>query len=642
ATADSVWAAGAAAMTGASSAGIGVSMAAAAIGGAVGNAAGQLVGDAEGIHQGFSWGEVAGAGLGAGITAGLSGVVSGGEEIKTLASEGGFANDARIAGIGASSVIGNYAGEKLAGQPAHFSWANVAAAAISTEITAQMHLPTTLEQKFGQAASGEFGANLLGGLVNGAIDSETARLLGGDAQNGRQIVEDAFGNALGNAAIGEIEQQNARTEAQQQTSSDETPVWLRADSGTQGNSALAYLNGPFASQTDGMLAGYNPFNGALLASSNDYATFTGVYGLQGSTAASALDSSGHIPGQPYIGYLGPNGEFVSPPDGDVYLQSAYDHNADGTDATQDGVPLSDSPTLVVSATPAEVAAAKQGDIYGGLSDLQLEMMSTDPSSTRYAELKRQWYAQQYVRDFNNNEYPTAAMGRIVEEENFDRTNQEVAEFGRPLPQMKAYDPNAQAAFGNQIGAILGAPFVTIAAGMSYRGGASEQQVEASEEWAFGTQLMLSGERVPETRSEFEALESEDLTSAAPVNPDIIAAQQSQTSAGYNPDVWSTASLPKGSLVYGGLPGQSEYYTTLHSILDSSFGRENLFQGLQVAEDPDRGYRPEVGIYEVLNDIQVPAGQALANPSLGKGGSSQYFIRNYQQQLKLVGRIPLGQ
>lgn len=51
---------------------------------------------------------------------------------------------------------------------------------------------------------GTFASDVVGGLVNGAIDSETARLLGGQGANGRQIVEDAFGNALGNAAIAAI------------------------------------------------------------------------------------------------------------------------------------------------------------------------------------------------------------------------------------------------------------------------------------------------------------------------------------------------------------------------------------------------------------------------------------------------------
>jgi len=205
---ESTFAVGASAMSG--SYGV-AGIAAAAVGGAAGNAAGQLVGDAEGIHQGFSWGEVAGAGLGAGVTAGLSGAITGGASIKSLADADTWAADAKLAGVGAAGAIGSYAGEKLVGQPAHFSWANIAAAALSTEITAKLNLAGTLEQKMGQAVDNPFAENVVGGLVNGAIDSETARLLGGDAANGRQIFEDAFGNALGNAAIAGIQAENARS-----------------------------------------------------------------------------------------------------------------------------------------------------------------------------------------------------------------------------------------------------------------------------------------------------------------------------------------------------------------------------------------------------------------------------------------------
>lgn len=228
-----IMAAGGAALTGGTvigatgaALGAGELMGAAAIGGAVGNAAGQLVGDAEGIHQGFSWGEMLGAGLGAGITAGLGNAISGGASITKLAGEDSLIADAKIAGIGAAGSVANYAGEKLAGQPAHFSWANVAAAAISTEITAQVHLPTNTQLTAGES-SGHFVEDLGGSLVNGAIDSETARLLGGDAQNGRQIAEDAFGNALGNAAIAGIEHVN-EVEAENQARANLQPATIES------------------------------------------------------------------------------------------------------------------------------------------------------------------------------------------------------------------------------------------------------------------------------------------------------------------------------------------------------------------------------------------------------------------------------
>jgi hypothetical protein len=49
----------------------------------------------------------------------------------------------------------------------------------------------------------------------------------------------------------------------------------------------------------------------------------------------------------------------------------------------------------------------------------------------------------------------------------------------------------------------------------------------------------------------------------------------------------------------------------------------------------------MGVYQVLEDTQVPTGQALANPNLGLGGAQQFFISNYAQQLQLINRLLLG-
>lgn len=88
-------------------------------------------------------------------------------------------------------------------------------------------------------AGGTFASNVVGGLVNGAIDSETTRLLGGRGANSRQITEDAFGNALGNwagqklgAAIDQELADSKRAEneqaAQRAYSSGRDPILLGA------------------------------------------------------------------------------------------------------------------------------------------------------------------------------------------------------------------------------------------------------------------------------------------------------------------------------------------------------------------------------------------------------------------------------
>ncbi|MFP1890274.1 VENN motif pre-toxin domain-containing protein, partial [Lonsdalea quercina] len=123
--------------------------------------------------------------------------------------------------------------------------------------------------------------------------------------------------------------------------------------------------------------------------------------------------------------------------------------------------------------------------------------------------------------------------------------------------------------------------------------------------------------------------------------DIHIAKSDQIQWGYNADEWGMVTLPAGSRVYGGIPGQSSYYTSWDTLLDAGFSRESIFKNLQVSPHPEFGYRPQMGIYEITNDIRVPSGQIMANPLLGPGGATQYFIKDYSNQLKLIDKIDLG-
>jgi len=48
-----------------------------------------------------------------------------------------------------------------------------------------------------------------------------------------------------------------------------------------------------------------------------------------------------------------------------------------------------------------------------------------------------------------------------------------------------------------------------------------------------------------------------------------------------------------------------------------------------------------GGYEVTSDITVPSGIVRANRTLGPGGATQYFIRDYSNKLRLIDKINLG-
>jgi hypothetical protein len=122
---------------------------------------------------------------------------------------------------------------------------------------------------------------------------------------------------------------------------------------------------------------------------------------------------------------------------------------------------------------------------------------------------------------------------------------------------------------------------------------------------------------------------------------IHSAKSDQLQWGYAADEWSMTTLPAGSKVYGGIPVQSAYYTTEQTLLNANFGRESLFQSLQVSPHPEFGYRPQMGVYEVTNPITIPSGTVWENPLLGPGGGTQFFIKDYNKNLKLIDKIDLG-
>ena len=49
----------------------------------------------------------------------------------------------------------------------------------------------------------------------------------------------------------------------------------------------------------------------------------------------------------------------------------------------------------------------------------------------------------------------------------------------------------------------------------------------------------------------------------------------------------------------------------------------------------------MGVYQVTSEINVPAGTVSANPALGPGGATQFFIKDFQSQLNLIDKVNLG-
>jgi len=126
------------------------------------------------------------------------------------------------------------------------------------------------------------------------------------------------------------------------------------------------------------------------------------------------------------------------------------------------------------------------------------------------------------------------------------------------------------------------------------------------------------------------------------NFEIHLAQSDQIRWGYLPDEWNLTSLKAGDQLVGGLPGQSSYYTTFRTLDASSGSRSTLFKSLQVTPHKEFGFRPQVGIYEVQENLsKIPTGIVKANTDLGPGGGDQFWIRDYSTVLKLVKVMDLG-
>jgi filamentous hemagglutinin len=120
------------------------------------------------------------------------------------------------------------------------------------------------------------------------------------------------------------------------------------------------------------------------------------------------------------------------------------------------------------------------------------------------------------------------------------------------------------------------------------------------------------------------------------------AGESQVLSGYSADAWRSITLQPGSIVYGGIPGQSAYYTDLATVKASGLNAQALFDSLQVAPHPVYGFRPAVQAYRIVTEINIPAGRALSNPAYGGGGGVQYFILNFDDVLIPIRQFHLSQ
>jgi len=106
------------------------------------------------------------------------------------------------------------------------------------------------------------------------------------------------------------------------------------------------------------------------------------------------------------------------------------------------------------------------------------------------------------------------------------------------------------------------------------------------------------------------------------------------------DNWVTAKIPNNVYLYGGLPGQSAFYSVSKTLKDADSLRVDYWKSLQVEANPKFGYRPWVGVFAVKDTLVVALAKTLANPQFGKGGAWQLYVKDYAKSLVVKDTIKL--
>jgi len=183
----------------------------------LGNIAGQVVGNILGTQDGFDVKQVAVAAISEGIADGVDELASASSDagaVAVSADEGSVATStagtassvsessvfAANVARGAGLYLGNYAAEKIVGEPAHFSWAGLVASSVATG--ASKELGSSLKDSDVGIISNRFVGNVAAVATNDLIDKGLSEELGDNhVPTWRQIGIDVGGSTLGNAAI---------------------------------------------------------------------------------------------------------------------------------------------------------------------------------------------------------------------------------------------------------------------------------------------------------------------------------------------------------------------------------------------------------------------------------------------------------
>lgn len=172
-------------------------------------------------------------------------------------------------------------------------------------------------------------------------------------------------------------------------------------------------------------------------------------------------------------------------------------------------------------------------------------------------------------------------------------------------------------------------------GIKFAGLSIALAIFAASQLKMTTHVSVTGQRGT-VKYEFNNSE-QDL----PVNK-MVENWQIENSGYGKADDWVEITLKKGETVWGGTPGQSNFYTTNEVAQIVGNDATKLYQRLQVGKGNFPSYRIGFTQYKVNQEVRVAYSKALANPQISKGGFDQYFIPDYENVLDpILSRIMIN-
>jgi len=170
------------------------------------------------------------------VVGGATGAITGGlaGRFGSIAEALGSNSYGQATALALANAGGNYAGQKLMGTDAGFSWRSIAASAVgslvSAKVTPGLVDKMRIQDKFGY----DFASGMTGGMVSAGVRSSFGQTLRqGDYM---AVVADAFGNALGNQLVRGGQQSLSATQA----SVGLDTRYSLASNGSAGTGGMAY------------------------------------------------------------------------------------------------------------------------------------------------------------------------------------------------------------------------------------------------------------------------------------------------------------------------------------------------------------------------------------------------------------------